>query len=248
LLDSTDLIDPDVKHGQYKLKRVAYQSKQVTIMLQNENGPCPLIAISNILALKGAIVIEGKNHRASVKDVVEKITEYIKKQHPTSTEEENKEIEDVEKSLPDLQIGLDVNFGFLSCDSFESSKKSKIFDILKIKMLHGWLVDPNLKAAEIIGSSTYNDITLQLVSLDEPTNTNMPSSPPKAISTPKKEERKYTKEEGTIVEEFLSLSSAQLTDYGLKNCRLLYLRMNWWCYSETIISPHSQNTTELCII
>lgn len=42
----------------------------------------------------------------------------------------------------------------------------KIFEMLNIRMLHGWIVDPSEKVASIIGNDTYEDLTLKLVSSD----------------------------------------------------------------------------------
>ncbi len=39
----------------YKLKRIDFFGRKVPIALQNENGPCPLLAIANILLLKKQI-------------------------------------------------------------------------------------------------------------------------------------------------------------------------------------------------
>jgi hypothetical protein len=53
----------------------------VHLIQQNENGPCPLIAIANILALRGNITLETKSDRIGVDDVVQKIGHYIKIQN-----------------------------------------------------------------------------------------------------------------------------------------------------------------------
>ena len=39
----------------YKLKRIQYFKREVPIALQNENGPCPLLAIANVLLLRNQI-------------------------------------------------------------------------------------------------------------------------------------------------------------------------------------------------
>jgi len=90
-------------------------------------------------------------------------------------------------------------------------QKEKIFDLLNIKMVHGWLVVPNTKIANIIGSNTYNDITLQLVELNEKMDN---------IKTEESKEsndiKKLSVEEGIQLKEFLESTSHQLTQYGLQ--------------------------------
>ena len=39
----------------YRLKRIDFFGRKVPVALQNENGPCPLLAITNILLLKKQI-------------------------------------------------------------------------------------------------------------------------------------------------------------------------------------------------
>jgi len=57
----------------YRLKSVRYQNSARKILLQNENGPCPLLAASNALLLRGVITLPPsciRNGMASLYDVV----------------------------------------------------------------------------------------------------------------------------------------------------------------------------------
>jgi hypothetical protein len=42
----------------YHIKWNTFNSREVPIITQNENGPCPLLAVMNILLLKGKVVLE----------------------------------------------------------------------------------------------------------------------------------------------------------------------------------------------
>ena len=44
--------------GTYRTKRITYYGNELPILMQNENGPCPLLALANVLLLRGA------NHNA----------------------------------------------------------------------------------------------------------------------------------------------------------------------------------------
>ena len=44
--------------------------------------------------------------------------------------------------LPKLQTGLDVNVKFTGVKDFEYTPECIIFDLLRIPLFHGWLVDP----------------------------------------------------------------------------------------------------------
>ena len=87
-------------------------NKRLKIVLQNENGPCPLIAIANILALRGWVSLETKNDRVTVDKLVSLIGDFIKSQNAKITDDEKKAIDEVIKEMPKLQYGLDVNFRF----------------------------------------------------------------------------------------------------------------------------------------
>lgn len=57
----------------HKLKNVCYQNISRKILLQNENGPCPLLAVANILLLRGSIDLPAScihNNVATTSDVI----------------------------------------------------------------------------------------------------------------------------------------------------------------------------------
>lgn len=199
----------ELKLGEYKIKRVEYKSKNVNILLQNENGPCPLIAIANILALRGDIFIAGDNDRISVDQMCKMLATFIRAK-PGQTPDVQQTIDSVSRSMPELQYGLDVDCGFTRCDSFTKTEKSKIFDLLGIKMLHGWLVDPaDLRLTSLIGESTYEELTLRIVASSEPPSEGEGS---KKDGDPKR----FSVEEALLVQNFLDSTAHQLTDYGLQ--------------------------------
>lgn len=39
----------------YKVKRIEFMKRKVPIMMQNENGPCPLLALANVMLLRNHI-------------------------------------------------------------------------------------------------------------------------------------------------------------------------------------------------
>ena len=41
----------------FRLKRISYNGRDVPVLMQNENGPCPLLGLSNVLLLRGDISI-----------------------------------------------------------------------------------------------------------------------------------------------------------------------------------------------
>jgi len=168
------VIDLTEKNGVYKLKRISYQDKNLNVILQNENGPCPLISISNVLALRGDITINPSGDADTSRSIdIEVInvllSELLSKRYADAPEETKKKMEKAIEQLPNLQKGMDVNFGFEQPDSFEKSDQSQLFDLLGVRLVHGWLVDPvDTETHAVIGSNTYNDLMNKLVALDQP--------------------------------------------------------------------------------
>lgn len=51
-------------------------------------------------------------------------------------------IADAITQVPKLATGLDVNVRFQDIRGFEFTQDTAIFDLLDVRLLHGWLVDP----------------------------------------------------------------------------------------------------------
>jgi len=73
----------------YRLKTVKYQNSSRKILLQNENGPCPLLACANALLLRGVITLPSacvRNGVASIDDVVNVLADRALKRAAEQTE------------------------------------------------------------------------------------------------------------------------------------------------------------------
>jgi hypothetical protein len=180
------VIDLTERNGVYKLKRISYKDRNINIILQNENGPCPLISISNALALRGDITINPSGSPDSSRSIdIELIKslleDLLRKRYADAAEDVRKQVEKSIEQLPNLQMGMDVNVGFLKPDSFEKTDQSRIFDLLGVPLVHGWLVDPiDKETFTVIGNNTYNDLMNKLVALDQPPPSSNPQTPPPA--------------------------------------------------------------------
>lgn len=54
-------------------------------------------------------------------------------------------VSDAMSVFPNLQTGLDVNVRFSCVTSFEYTRELTVFDLLRIPLYHGWLIDPQVK-------------------------------------------------------------------------------------------------------
>eukprot|EP01112_Ceratiomyxa_fruticulosa_P018228 TRINITY_DN5796_c0_g1_i1.p1 TRINITY_DN5796_c0_g1~~TRINITY_DN5796_c0_g1_i1.p1 ORF type:complete len:461 (-),score=107.82 TRINITY_DN5796_c0_g1_i1:153-1535(-) len=239
------------KYGLYKMKKVLHKLKQTNIILQNENGPCPLIAICNVLLLRGLITLEGEgtlHNLITVTNLTDSITAYIYSLYVEKFEGEGgseiqTRIQKAVELIPSLQTGMDVNCSFKDVDGFEKSEYSDVFELLGIRMVHGWLVDPEeVELSSTIGNSTYNDLTVKLVSLDEqqqptppssssetstPSTSTAPQSPshnanantPIATPSSPTKTEPINPRQGFLIQDFLGSTSSQLTSYGIARLR-----------------------------
>ena len=132
----------------YRTKRIVYNGKELPILMQNENGPCPLLALANVLMLRGSIYIHPDIAEISFEDLTARIAEYMLDQSATLSDNaevranQQQNIADGMGLFPKLQRGLDVNVGFTKIDAFEYSEDQVIFDLLNVRLVHGWLSDP----------------------------------------------------------------------------------------------------------
>ena len=61
----------------YKLKKVEFKDKKTSIVLQNTNGPCPLLAVANILLLRGDITIHEDKSVVDAEELLGRVGEFL---------------------------------------------------------------------------------------------------------------------------------------------------------------------------
>lgn len=186
----------------YSVKWIEFNNKIVPIILQNENGPCPLIAIANILFLRQYLKLKANTEYITSNELISSIGDTLFKFIP----EGSTQIDDLnfQKNLNDaltlfdrLQYGLDVNVKFNGVDQFEYTNELNIFDIFRIKLYHGWLIDPQqTDIASIVQNLSYNQLVEKIIYL-------------------KNSDSQIEIAQGILIEDFLESTQSQLTYYGL---------------------------------
>ena len=142
--------------GSYRCKRVTdHTGRELVILMQNANGPCPLLGLSNVLLLRGAIHVHPDVPEVSFSELSARLAEHMLDVNRSSDANQRQNINDGMVLFPKLQTGLDVNVRFSSVDAFEFSEDMILFDLLHVRLLHGWLVDPQDRAtAAVIGRAS----------------------------------------------------------------------------------------------
>eukprot|EP00736_Rhodelphis_marinus_P011811 Rmarinus@m.22210 len=157
----------------FRLKLIYFLGRQVQIVLQNENGPCPLLAVANILVLRNDINISHDKTFISAQELLSMVANFLVEKNPGTSENAQHALSDVLLLLPRLLTGIDVNVKFCGTpESFEFTSELSFFDLMGTRMLHGWLVDPQDKAlTTAIGNMSYNQLVEYVIQEKEKIDT-----------------------------------------------------------------------------
>lgn len=190
-----------------------YEQK-TPILLQEENGPCPLLAIVNSLLLQEDIeartvqlepnapdAVGSKTQgirtlletagsgRVDLNDIVDALTVYLRAFSGLDSET----ITLMESQMPSLVYGLDVDVNLVNGTCSQKGLASSLFKAFGLTFVHGWCREPNLGVASdktFQQHQTYDELQDYLL--------------------------KETSVESQEVQEWLKLNSTQLTPYGLR--------------------------------
>ncbi|KAG1460806.1 hypothetical protein G6F56_005863 [Rhizopus delemar] len=189
---SDDILD------EYYVKPIEWNGEQAHIITQNENGPCPLVAICNVLFLRGDLKLPDIPV-VTFEYLVERLGDYL-----LTLSNAQVPLEDILNVLPKLKSGLDVNILFDTIHGFEPTPELALFELFHVDLVHGWIVDPQDTATfDVIVKNykNYNQTVNSIVQANE-INTNQPTI----------EEEEKLHQAG----EFLKDTATQLTYYGLE--------------------------------
>eukprot|EP00026_Physarum_polycephalum_P008431 Phypoly_transcript_08517.p1 GENE.Phypoly_transcript_08517~~Phypoly_transcript_08517.p1 ORF type:complete len:401 (+),score=48.01 Phypoly_transcript_08517:245-1447(+) len=146
----------------YVVKRIIFNGKKVPIALQNTNGPCPLLAVANILSLRGHFSIHEDKSVVTADELLAAVSDYLFDANTAASDalQKNHErnVNDVIQMLPNTLVGIDVNLKFDNITSFEFNSDIILFDFCNVRLVHGWLVDPQDKGYAFIRLLSYNQL------------------------------------------------------------------------------------------
>ncbi|KAF1328743.1 hypothetical protein FI667_g6674, partial [Globisporangium splendens] len=136
----------------YAVKQTAFLGKPVSVICQNINGPCPLLAICNVLLLRGHLSLRdlvSPDGLISATDLMRVVQNHLVAANPpvpgrSELEQLTREktLQDVIALLPSLLVGLDVNVRF--------HKHSNAVLMFAMKM-------------EVVQNKSYNELVERLV-------------------------------------------------------------------------------------
>lgn len=168
----------------YQLRWMPFKGKQVPVVLQLVNGPCPLIALCNVLLLRGKLVLRSDLHEISFEQLCSLLRAHLQREVQDLALTSKNELtvanafahlEEVSALLPKLENGLDVNCMFTTPTAFESTSQLALFDLAGVRLMHGWCVDPeDRETARVIGQMSYNKLVDWLTAGEEDVKRSVP--------------------------------------------------------------------------
>ncbi|XP_043935971.1 ubiquitin carboxyl-terminal hydrolase MINDY-1 isoform X2 [Protopterus annectens] len=186
----------------YYVKWINWKGERTPVIMQSENGPCPLLAIMNILFLRWKVKLPPQTELITTEELMAHLGECILSIKPRENQEGvqlnfQQNMSDAMAVLPKLSTGLDVNVRFTGVSHFEYTPECIMFDLLDIPLYHGWLVDPQSpEVVQAVGKLSYNQLVEKVITCKH--------SSDNSIVT-----------EGLIAEQFLESTASQLTYHGL---------------------------------
>ncbi|XP_067929320.1 ubiquitin carboxyl-terminal hydrolase MINDY-2-like [Watersipora subatra] len=159
----------DIAKDMYHVKWIMFKGRRAPIVMQNMNGPCPLLAIVNVLLLKQKVVLEQSADVVTSSQLMGYIGDILLQAMPNNLpegEQANLEqnVNDAIAVFHKLQTGLDVNVRFTGVKDFEYTPECVVFDLLNIPLFHGWLVDASLPdVVKAVGNLTYNQLVERVI-------------------------------------------------------------------------------------
>ncbi|XP_075580458.1 ubiquitin carboxyl-terminal hydrolase MINDY-1 isoform X2 [Pelecanus crispus] len=170
--------------------------------MQSENGPCPLLAIMNILFLQWKVKLPPQKEVVTAEELMAHLGDCILSTQPREPSEGlqlnfQQNINDTMTVLPKLSTGLDVNVRFTGVSDFEYTPECIVFDLLNVPLYHGWLVDPQSpEVVQAVGKLSYNQLVEKIITCKQASDSSLVS-------------------EGLVAEQFLESTASQLTYHGL---------------------------------
>ncbi|EDL38794.1 ubiquitin carboxyl-terminal hydrolase MINDY-1 isoform 2 [Mus musculus] len=186
----------------YCVKWIPWKGERTPIITQSTNGPCPLLAIMNILFLQWKVKLPPQKEVITSDELLTHLGNCLLSIKPQEKSEGlqlnfQQNVDDAMTVLPKLATGLDVNVRFTGVSDFEYTPECSIFDLLGIPLYHGWLVDPQSpEAVSAVGKLSYNQLVEKIITCKHSSDSNLVT-------------------EGLVAEQFLETTAAQLTYHGL---------------------------------
>ena len=197
----------------YPLARGLFAGFPVPYLLQGANGPCPLLAICNVLLFNGVLTLPEDMTQVSFEALIEELGNLIVDKNKAA-EEDGPLRDSLNKSvslLGSLNKGLTVNVKFTSIYGFEYTEEMSVFEMLDVHVYHGWLVsEDDMASFPYISPLSYNEAIEKVTECEEIKARVLESGEPDQFA-----DKKELLQEGEAIATWLDHTSNQLTSDGI---------------------------------
>jgi len=161
----------------YPIKTIRFLGSSRRILMQTKNGPCPLLAIANALLLRNQVRVADDAKYVTLADLLQIITNLVLDVNANSGGESRSSggsaafrgnFDGCLNVLPKLHHGMDINVQFKAVDAFEFTQELGIFDLMDIRLLHGWLVShQDTEMYDLLKGESYNTLVERIFRLQD---------------------------------------------------------------------------------
>lgn len=142
---------PAQGEGEWRLKDITWPDPRVgglrrivRIIMQDTNGPCSLIALANVLILRGSIHIPPK-YSITYAELASHIADFLLSRQSDQSTASALSI------LPSMTSHLQVDICFNDIYAFKSTGgEVAVFKLCGVDLVHGWVVDPQIEGSDVI--------------------------------------------------------------------------------------------------
>ncbi|KAA8911290.1 hypothetical protein FN846DRAFT_936217 [Sphaerosporella brunnea] len=201
---------------------------RVPILLQNANGPCPLMALVNAITI--GTPPSSKSPLSEVLRLREQISlsllvQAVFEELMTRTPQDGQflpDVSDLFAFLITLHTGMNVNPCFNTPantpGAFEPTKEFELYAAFSVPLVHGWLPVPNTATSAALSRAKTYDSAQMLLFSEVEIITRLTSSTTPSASEPSPAEQQ-TLLDAPLVREFIESTATQLTTHGLETLR-----------------------------
>ncbi|KAG8146993.1 hypothetical protein E2320_014076 [Naja naja] len=171
----------------YCVKWITWKGERTPVIMQSENGPCPLLAIMNILFLQWKVKLPAQKEVVTSDELMAYLGDCLLSIKPQDQAEAvqlnfQQNVNDAMTVLSKLSTGLDVNVRFTGVSDFEYTPECIVFDLLNVPLYHGWLVDPQgerfappqiPEVAGAVSKLSYNQLVEKIITCKHSSDPNL---------------------------------------------------------------------------
>ncbi|KAF2087523.1 hypothetical protein K490DRAFT_41249, partial [Saccharata proteae CBS 121410] len=195
--------------------------REAPILTQNENGPCPLLALVNALVLstpagEQTALVETLRTREQVSLglLLNAVFDELMSERCAGAAQELPDVGELYKFLGDLHTGMNVNPQFTGEHSdkaggFEKTREMRLYSTFNVPLIHGWLPPSESRAYAAFDrvAKTY-DAALNMQFFEEELEGKLSSQ-----GLTDEEQKLY--EDLHVIKAFFQTWPTQLTEHGL---------------------------------